>query len=90
MLAADSGIAGMEEKMLSNYETALRAEAKKVIRCFHRYDTDTMSLLLSRKGRPSQDALNRGVFFYSHPDVPNVAFRKRFEAAREALRRQEA
>jgi hypothetical protein len=80
----------MEGKMASNYDVALKAEAKKVTRCFHHYDTDQIALLYSRQGNPSRDALNRGVFFYIHPEIPNVAFSKRFDAAREALRRQEA
>jgi len=74
-------------KPLSNYDVALKAEAKKVVRLFHHYDTDQISLLFSRKGNPSVDALNRGVFFYAHPDLPNVAFPKRYDAARAALRR---
>jgi hypothetical protein len=70
----------------SNYDMALKAEAKKVIRCFHRYDTDTISRLYARVGNPSRDALNKGVFFYTHPDCPGIAFNRRFEAARAALR----
>lgn len=74
---------------LSNYDTALRAEAKKVTRCFHHYDTDQNALLGARhQTRNSVKALNRGEFFYVHPDIPGIAFSKRFIAAAEALRRQ--
>jgi len=34
-----------ERSMLSNYDTALKAEAKKVKCNFYRYDTDQASLL---------------------------------------------
>lgn len=74
--------------MASNFEVALKAEAKRVVRSFHRYDTDTIARLYSRVGNPSQDALDRGVFFYTHQELPGICFRKRFDAAREHLRRQ--
>jgi hypothetical protein len=71
--------------MDSNYETALKAEMKKVIRCFHRHDTDAIAILRSRRGRPCQEALDGGVFFYSHPSVPGIAFRTRSQAAEYAM-----
>lgn len=87
---SDAHQAGVNQigKPLSNYDAALKAEAKKVVRIFHHYDTNQISLLLSRRGKPSRDALNRGVFFYTHPDLPNVGFTTRNDAAHAALRRQ--
>jgi hypothetical protein len=71
---------------LSNYETALRAEAKRVVRTFHHYSADQRSTLAChRRTARSRKALDGGEFFYSHPDVPGICFHKRFEAARAAI-----
>lgn len=69
----------------SNFEIALAAEMKKVVRCFQHYTADHVALLYSRVGNPCRKALDRGEFFYCHPDVPGLAFRTRSEAARYAL-----
>jgi hypothetical protein len=69
----------------NNYAIALRAEAKKVVRIFHRYTVDQVSDLYARPGRPSRKALDRGEFFYTHPAIPGRGFSKRFDAARAAL-----
>lgn len=75
--------------MASNYEVALKEEMKKVIRNFHHFDLDTITLLYSRTGNPCRKALDRGEFFYSHPDVPNIAFPTRKRAAEHALNKRE-
>jgi hypothetical protein len=75
-----------DHKATSNYDTALKAEAKKVIRCFQRYTSDQVAALYARTGRPSRDALDRGHFFYVHPAVPGVAFDKRLDAARAGIK----
>lgn len=71
---------------LSNFEVARKAEMKRVVRCFQRYDTDQISLLYSHPGNPCRKALDRGEFYYVHPDVPNRAFPTRSRAADYALR----
>lgn len=70
----------------TNYEVALKAEMKNVIRHFHHFTTDQISLLYSKVGNPCRKALDRGEFFYSHPRVPGIAFSTRSAAARYALR----
>lgn len=70
----------------SNYEVALKAEMKKVIRHFHHFSVDQISLLYSKVGNPCRAALNRGEFFYSHPEVPGISFKRRSDAANYALR----
>jgi hypothetical protein len=70
----------------SNFDAALKAEMKNVIRHFQRLDSDQISLLYSRPGNPCRKALDRGEFFYSHPAVPGIAFQTRSAAARHALR----
>lgn len=75
----------MSSPAISNYEEALQAETKKVVRIFHHYTTDQVSLLYSRGGRPSRKAIDRGEFFYTHPDCPGVSFPTRGAAAKYAL-----
>lgn len=70
--------------MNSNYEVALKAEMKRVVRCFQRY---------THEQRANHDTLHVGVrqrkavgeFFYIHPEVPGKAFPKRGLAAAAAL-----
>lgn len=69
----------------SNFDVALKAEMKKVVRHFQHFSTDQISLLYSLSGNPCRKALNRGEFFYSHPAIPNIAFPTRSAAARRAL-----
>ena len=72
---------------MTNYEIALKAERKRVVRCFQHYTTDQICNLAV--GRASRVRLmNRGEFFYMHPDLPNVAFDTRGQAAEAALRAQ--
>lgn len=73
--------------MAGNYEIVLKGEMKKVIRHFHHFTVDQISLLYSKPGRPCRKALDRGEFFYSHPEVPGIAFRTRSQAAEYAMRK---
>jgi hypothetical protein len=72
--------------MATNYEIALKAEMKKVVRHFHHFTVDQISLLYSKVGNPCRKALDGGEFFYSHPEVPGIAFKTRSQAARYAMR----
>ena len=71
--------------MATNLEVALKAEMKRVTRCFQPLSSDHVSLLNSKVGRPCRKARDRGEFFYTHPQVPGIAFRRRSDAARYAL-----
>jgi hypothetical protein len=70
---------------MSNYEVALKAEAKRVIRCWQKYDHEQRSLLASANLKYSSPW---GEFYYVHPDVPGVAFPTRGRAASAALNNQ--
>jgi hypothetical protein len=70
---------------VSNFEAALKAEMKKVVRRFHHYSTDRVALLRSRVGTPDRKAVDGGEFFYVHPDVHGICFRSRSQAASYAL-----
>lgn len=71
--------------MQTNYEAALKAEAKKVVRCFQSYSSEQRANHAAsfRLGHRQREAV--GHFFYTHPDVPGVAFDTRGAAARAAL-----
>jgi hypothetical protein len=69
----------------TNFEMAVKSEMKKVVRGFHHYSTDQVSLLRNRVGRPCRKALDEGEFFYTHPDVSGICFRSRSQAASYAL-----
>ena len=71
----------------TNFEVALAAETKRVARCFHHYTTDQVCTLAGRRGgRRSRKYIDRGEFFYMHPDVQDRAFPTRKCAAEAALR----
>lgn len=57
-----------------NFEVAYKAERKRVVRCFHAYDSETRANHAAsfRLGHRQRESL--GEFFYTHPDVPNRAF----------------
>lgn len=67
---------------MSNYAAALKAEAKRVIRCWQRYDHEQRSLLASASLKYRS---REGEFYYVHPNVPGKAFSKRKLAAEAAL-----
>ena len=71
--------------MGDNFEAALEAERKRVVRRFHQFSTNEVAWLLSKPGRPSRKAIAGGEFFYAHPAVPNALFRSRDAAAQAAV-----
>jgi hypothetical protein len=74
--------------MDTNLETALKAEAKKVIRHFQKYSHEQRADLAANFRAGYQQRRAVGEFFYSHPAVPNRAFPTRGAAARAGLRAQ--
>jgi hypothetical protein len=69
----------------SNYETALKAEAKRVVRCFQAYSSETRANHAASFRLGHQQRKATGEYFYTHPSVLGVAFPKRILAARAAL-----
>ena len=69
----------------SNYDTALKAEAKKVVRCFQPYSSETRANHAAsfRLGHRQREAI--GEYFYVHPAMPNTAFPTRKMAAVNGL-----
>lgn len=78
------------DKPLSNYDAALKAEAKKVIRCFHHYSSEQRADHAASHRLGYRQRRAAGEYFYTHPDLPGLAFDKRFDAARAALSKAEA
>lgn len=70
---------------MNNFDAALKAETKRVIRCFQAYTSDQRANHASshRLGYRQREAV--GHFYYVHPDVPGLAFDTRGQAARHAL-----
>jgi hypothetical protein len=73
---------------VTNFEAALKAEAKKVVRCLQHYTSEQRASHAAsfRLGHRQRHAM--GEFFYIHPSVPGIAFRTRGAAAHAALREQ--
>jgi hypothetical protein len=71
--------------MASNYEVALKAEMKRVTRCFQSYTSEQRANHADsfKLGIRQRHAV--GEFYYVHPDVPGKAFPKRKLAATYAL-----
>lgn len=71
--------------MTSNFDAALKAEAKKVVRGFQHYTSTQRADHASshRLGFCQKQAV--GEFCYTHPDVPGLAFPTRKRAAQAAL-----
>ena len=67
---------------MNNFAAALKAEAKRVVRCWQRYDHEQRSLLASANLKYRS---REGEYFYVHPALPNVAFPTRKRAAEAAL-----
>jgi hypothetical protein len=74
--------------MDGNYETALKAEYKRVVRCFNAYSSEMRAMHASSYRLGPQQRASLGDFYYVHPDIPNVAFSTRSRAAKAALRQQ--
>ena len=73
---------------MDNYKTALKAEKKKVTRCFQAYSSEQRASHAASFRLGYQQRQRTGEFFYTHPDIPNIAFDTRTKAAEAALRRQ--
>lgn len=73
------------EAHLGNYEIALAAERKRVVRGFYRYSSEMRADRAAsfRLGHRQRAAV--GEFYYTHPDRPGVCFGTRSAAARAAL-----
>lgn len=71
--------------MTSNYDQAMKDEAKKVTRCFHLYDSNTRADHAASHRLGYQQRRRTGEYFYVHPNFPNTAFKTRGDAARAAL-----
>lgn len=69
----------------TNFEVALRAERKKVIRCFHAYSSEQRANHAASFRLGHRQRVATGEFFYVHPDVPNIAFPTRKAAALAGL-----
>lgn len=67
---------------LSNFEVAVKAEAKKVIRCWQKYTSEQRSDLAAASLKYKAAW---GEFYYVHPAVPGKAFPRRKDAARAAV-----
>jgi hypothetical protein len=63
----------------SNYLAALRAEMKRVVRHFQAYTKEQRIQIGYR------ESLGSGEYFYTHPEIPNIAFETRARAAEAAL-----
>lgn len=68
-----------------NFEIALKAEAKRVVRNFQPYTSEQRAnhAASHRLGYRERQAVGR--FFYTHPAIPNRAFDTRRAAAQAAL-----
>lgn len=77
----------MGTDMVGNYETALKAEMKKVVRCFHAYSSECRASHAASFRLGYQQRRRTGEFYYVHPDVPGIAFSTRTRAAEHVLTR---
>jgi len=75
----------MQTEDASNYASALKAEAKRVARCFQPYSSEQRAdhAASGRLGHRQREAI--GHFFYTHPAIPNRCFDTRGQAARAGL-----
>jgi hypothetical protein len=71
--------------MATNFEIALKAETKKCIRCFHKYSSEQRADLAANFRAGHQQRRSMGEFFWTHPEVPGIAFPTRKRAAQAAL-----
>lgn len=74
-----------EQATGTNMEIALKAEAKRVTRCFQPYTSGQRADLASshRQGHRQREAV--GEFFYVHPSRPGEQITTRGQAARAGL-----
>ena len=70
-------------------DEAVRVEMRRVVRHLHRYSVDertTLATAAQSVGYRRRQAM--GEYFYSHPDVPGIAYRRRSDAAIAAIKRR--
>lgn len=67
---------------MSNYEAMLKAEMKRVVRCWQSYSNESRNIMASIS---LQYRTQAGEYFYVHPAMPRVAFKKRKLAAEAAI-----
>ncbi len=68
----------------TNFEVALKAEMRRVQRHYYQFDAETTTRLRAAERRNRRRS-TEGEFYYTHPDLPGLAFPTRSAAAREAL-----
>ena len=73
--------------MGENYTTALKAEEKRVVRCFYSYPSEQRANHAASFRLGSRQRSATGEFFYIHPDLAGICFPRRRAAAEAALRR---
>jgi hypothetical protein len=73
----------------SNFQVALKAESKRVVRCFQRYGSETRADRAASHRLGHRQRTAAGEHFYVHPDLPNLAFPSRGAAAQAALAKAE-
>ena len=69
----------------TNYEIALKAEAKRVTRCFNAYSSEARANHAASHRLGHRQRVSTGDYFYVHPAFPATAFNTRGAAARAAL-----
>lgn len=74
-----------QETALNNYDAALKAEARRVTRCFNAFTSEQRANRAAsfRLGHRQRHAT--GEYFYIHPAFPHTAFKTRRQAALAAL-----
>ena len=68
----------------------VKAEMKRVVRHWQRFDCDTRANMESSHRLGHRQRHQVGSFFYTHPDVGGICFEKRSVAARAAVERRNA
>lgn len=69
----------------TNYEIALSAERKRVVRMLQRYSPEQRADRASSFRLGHRQHMAVGEYFYVHPDVPGRAYSTRTAAAKAAL-----
>ena len=69
----------------TNYEIALKAEAKRVARCFNAYSSEARANHAASHRLGHRQRASTGDFYYTHPSFPTTAFATRGAAARAAV-----
>lgn len=70
---------------MSNHETALKAEMKRVVRCWQGYSSEQRASNAANFRMGHQQRRSFGEYFYVHPDIPKIAFSKRKRAAEAGM-----